>query len=171
MKKELKKIPLKNYLILLLIAVLTVLLTLYVKEWIETYKESEISISPLAGNVNEINTNELELILNESNQVILYVSYVNNLSVYNNEKNLLRKINSEELNDYIIYYNVTSLLEENEYLNVLKDKFSNIKDDIVKAPLFIYFKNGEGVEVINSKKELIGIKELVYLIEKYEIEK
>ncbi len=170
MKKELKKvIPAKNYLILLVIAILTVLLTLYVKEWIETYRENKISISPLSGNINEINTNELELTLNESNQIIIYVSYVNDLDVYNKERKLLKKIKSEQLSDYIIYYNVTELLDGNEYLNILKTKFNNLKNEIVKAPMFIYVKNGEAIEVINSDDEIVNDKELEHLIDKYEI--
>ncbi len=170
MKKELKKtIPLKNYLILLIVAVLTVILTLYIREWIETYRENKISISPLSGDINEINTNELELTLNESNQVIIYVSYVNDLDVYNKERKLLKRIKSEQLSDYVIYYNVTDLLKENEYLNILKSKFSNLKSEIIKAPMFIYVKNGEAVEVINSDDNIVNDSELKYLTEKYEI--
>lgn len=170
MKKELKKsIPFKNYLILFVIAILTVLLTLYIKEWIETYRENKISISPLSGNISEINTNELELTLNESNQIIIYVSYVNNLDVYNKERKLLKRIKSKQLSDYIIYYNVTNLLEGNEYLKILKSKFNSLKNEIIKAPMFIYVKNGEAIEVINSDDEVVNDKELEYLIKKYEI--
>ncbi len=169
MKKELRKVPLKNYIILFVVAVLTVVLCLYIREWILTYKETKISISPLSGEISEVNTNELDLILTESNQVVLYVSYVNNLEVYNKEIKLLKKIKSEELNEYIIYYNVTDLLENKEYLNVLKTQFKTLKNEIKKAPLFIYIKNGEGIEVINSNDEIVNDKELIYLIDKYEI--
>lgn len=164
-----KQIPIKNYIILLVIAVATVLLTLYIREWIEIYRQDKISVSPLSGNVNEINTNELELTLNESNQVIIYVSYVNDSNIYNKERKLLKKIKSKQLSDYIIYYNVTELLEGNEYLDILKSKFNNLKDKFKKAPMFIYVKNGEAVEVINSEDEIVNDKELDYLINKYEI--
>lgn len=164
-----KQIPIKNYIILLVIAVATVLLTLYIREWIETYRENKISVSPLSGNINEINTNELELTLNESNQIIIYVSYVNDSNIYNKERKLLKKIKSKQLSDYIIYYNVTDLLDGNEYLNILKSKFSNLKTEFIKAPMFIYVKNGEAVEVINSDDEIVNVKELEQLIKKYEI--
>lgn len=169
MKKELKKIPFKNYLILFIVAVLTIVLTLYIREWILTYKENKISVSPLSGEISEVNTNELGLTLIESNQVILYVSYVNNLDIYNKENKLIKKIKSEDLNDYIIYYNVTDLLDKKEYLSILKLQFKEISSQIKKAPLLIYIKNGEGIEVINSDDKIVNEKDLMYLIDKYEI--
>lgn len=168
MIKELRAVPLKNYIILFAIAFLTVLLTFYIRKMVNTYNSEELSISPLHSNVSEVNTNELDLTLNESNQVILYVSYVNDASVYKMEKNLLSKIKSKNLSDYIIYYNITN---ENDYLDILKNKFKSIKNNIKKAPLLIYIKNGEGLEVINSTDQLIDVNDLSYLTSKYEIGK
>ncbi len=168
MKKELRAVPLKNYIILFAIIFVAVFLSFYVRKMIVAYNEQELSVSPLHGNINEVNTNELDLTLKESNQIILYVSYVNDISVYKMEKKLHNKIKSKNLSDYIIYYNIT---DEDDYLNILKNKFSDVKDEIKKAPLFIYIKNGKGIEVMNSNNNLIDSNALSYLANKYEIGK
>ena len=46
---EKRKVPLKNYIILFFISVLTILLTIYINEWIKTYNENKLSTSPLFG--------------------------------------------------------------------------------------------------------------------------
>jgi hypothetical protein len=171
MKKELRTVPVRNYVILFVVVIFTIFLALYIKKMVESYNENELSISPLHNNVNEINTNELDLTLKESNQVILYVSYVNDISVYKMEKKLLNKIKSKNLSDYIIYYNVTDMKDDDEYIKILKDKFVDVKDEIKKSPLFIYIKSGKGVEVVNSNSKLIDSNDLLYLIDKYEIGK
>lgn len=167
MKKELKKIPLKNYIILFTLVIMTILLVLYVKSWVDAYKENKISISPLENNINKVNANELNLTLKETNQIILYVSYTNDKDIYDMEKQLLKKIKSRELSDYMIYYNVTDT--KTSYVEYLKEELNT--NDIKKAPMFIYLKNAEVKEVINSDKKLIDSDDMIYLINKYEIGK
>jgi hypothetical protein len=171
MSKELRSIPLRNYIILFIVIIFTIFLTFYIKNMIKSYNNAELSISPLHGNISEINTNEMDLTLSESNQVILYVSYINDVSVYKMEKKLLSKIKSKNLSDYIIYYNITDMLSNEKYIDILKSKLPDIKENIKKAPLLIYIKNGKGIEVINSTNNIIDSNDLMNLVNKYEIGK
>lgn len=166
-----RKIPKKNYLILLVIAVLTVLLVFYINAWIKTYKQNQLNISPLTNNVNEVYKNELHLSLSESNQMILYVGYNDSDDVKELEKQLLSTIRSKNLHEYFIYYDVTKELKNDEYLKILKNEFSEIKDSIDTAPMLIYVKSGEGVEVVDSKSNLITIEDFKELISKYKLGK
>ena len=166
-----RKIPKKNYLILGVMTVVTVLLVFYINAWIKTYKQNELNTSPLTNNVNEVYKNELHLSLSESNQMILYVGYNNSDDVKELERQILKTIKSKNLHDYFIYYDVTKELENNEYLETLKNEFSEVKVSINKAPMLIYVKSGEGVEVVDSNSGLITIEDLKNLVSKYKLGK
>lgn len=161
-KEEKRKIPLKNYFILGVICIVTVLLTIYVNAWIKTYKESAYSVSPLSGEINEININELKEPFMEINQVILYVGYTNDQKLFNEEKELLDEIRKEELTPYVMYLNVDG--NEN-YLSVLRDKFDIDAEDIKEAPLFIYVKDGVAEDVINVENKNDLTKDFMELVE------
>lgn len=169
-KVEKREVPLRNYFILAIIGIMTVVLTLYVDKWITSYNEHKISTSPLSGKVSEININELEMSLNETPEVILYVSYTNNIDVYNKEVKLLSKLKKENKLDYLIYLDVTQNMENDKYLDILRKKFKNVSNEIKKAPLFIYIKNGEAMNVINSDGRVIDYSDFLQIIEMYEIE-
>lgn len=161
-KEEKRKIPLKNHFILGVICIVTVLLTIYVNAWIKTYKESAYSVSPLSGEINEININELKEPFMEINQVILYVGYTNDQKLFNEEKELLDEIRKEELTPYVMYLNVDG--NEN-YLSVLRDKFDIDAEDIKEAPLFIYVKDGVAADVINVENKNDLTKDFMELVE------
>lgn len=145
-KEEKRKIPIKNYFILGIICIATILLTIYVNAWIKTYKESAYSVSPLSGVISEININELKEPFMEINKVILYVGYTNDQKLFNEEKELLNKIQKEELTPHVMYLNVD---KEDDYISILQDKFDIDSDELQEAPLFIYIKDGKAEDVIN----------------------
>ncbi len=163
------KIPKKNYILLGVITVLTVLLVLYVNSWIRTYKENHLELSPLVDNINQVNKNELHMSLAESNQIILYVGFNHSENIMKFEKALLKNIKNKNLVEYILYYNVTDELEDEEYLGTLKEEFPEIKGEINKAPMLIYVKNGTAEKAIDSKTNLITINDFTKLINDYKI--
>lgn len=164
-----KKIPKKNYIILGVLAVLVVLLVWYIGQWIEAYKFNKLGISIISESINTVNKNELEVSLAETNQIILYVGYTHNNEIRNFEKELLKRIKSKNLNEFMIYYNITDELEDDEYLESLRKQFKNLSPLINKAPMFIYVKNSEGIEVKDSNETMITVKDYDELILKYEI--
>lgn len=166
-----RKIPTKNYLLLAALTLFTILFVICINGFIKTYKFNKMNISPLTNNVSEVNKNELHLSLAESNQIILYVGYKNNNEIKKLEKEILKKIKSKNLNEYVIYYDVTEELKNDRYLDTLKSEFPNMKDLISKSPIFIYIKNGEAIEAIDSKEKLISIDDFNYLVDKYEVGK
>ncbi len=161
------KIPKKNYLMLAVISVLTIMLVLYINGWIKTYKINKLEIGPLENNVNQVNKNELYMSLSESNQIILYIGYNHVEEIKKFEKSLLKIIKNKNLVEYIWYYNVTDEMDNDDYLKTLRNEFPELKNDINKAPMLIYVKNGVGIEVIDSNNNLITTDDVNTLINKY----
>lgn len=160
----------KNYLILVLITLIVVILTLYINAWIKTYKDNKISISPFSGVTEEVNINEIGLTLSEMNEVILYVGYTNDKVIYEMEEKLLKYIKKRGLIDRFIYVNASNYLDNDEYLNILKNTFEDKKEEIKGIPILIYVKSGKADMIINSNNKVITTYELATLSEKYGLE-
>jgi hypothetical protein len=86
------------------------------------------------------------------------------------ERRLYREIEKKNLNDRILYLDVTNSLNNDEYIKVLRSKFPNVEIDINKAPMFIYIKDGNAIEAMDSEYELVDYKVLNTLLSKYGIE-
>lgn len=165
-KEEKRVVPIKNYIMLGVICIVTILLVIYVNAWIKTYKENAYSTSPLNGMINEVNINELNEPFMEISEVILYVGYTDDQKLFNEEKKLLKVIQKNTLSPYVMYLNVSN---ENDYIKILQKKFGD-EDNIVKnAPLFIYIKEGKTKKIINVSKENDLIRKFENLIETYDV--
>lgn len=147
-----KKVPKKNYIILILMFIVVLLLTLYVKKWSEVYKENKLSNSPLSGKVEEVKLDELSTVVGEMNEVIVYIGHTNDKNVYSVEKRLLKYIEDKDILDKFIYVDVT---DDKDYIEVLKEVFPKIKDEIKTSPMLIYNKNDSITEIINNDNGLI----------------
>lgn len=165
-KKDNKKIPTKNYIILAVIVVITILLTFYINAWIKTYKENMYSESVLSGNVKEVNINELKEPFYEINEVILYVGYNNDKELYAQEKKLLREIKKKDLVDEVMYLNVT---DNNDYVDILNKRFGNDSVKLGNAPLIIYIRGGETQKVVKITSYDMLPKEFNKIVKQYKI--
>ena len=92
MKEELRKVPVKNYIILGIVITVTMLVLYYFYMWVDVYKESKINIPIMDKYMTVINYNELDNYLVENPNTILYVSVLDNEEIRTFEK----------LNPYII---------------------------------------------------------------------
>lgn len=169
MEKD-KKIPIKNYLMLFIITLIVIVLTFYINAWIKTYKENKISVSPFSELIKEVNINEINVTFSEMNEVILYVGYTNDKDLYVMEEKLLKYIKKHDLIDDFIYVNINDYKENKEYLNILKETFKEVSDDIKDVPILIYVKNGKAEEVINSSNKLLSTYDIAKLNDKYQLE-
>ena len=168
MKK--KKIPTKNYVIFSVVVIVTIILTFYVGIWIKTYKENKLSVSPLSGVVEEVNINELKETFTEMNDIVLYVGYTNNKKVYDMEESILKYIKDKDIVNKFVYVNVTDYMKDDEYIDILKSTFTEIKDEIESAPLLIYMQNGKAIKVVNSKEGRLYTSDVENLNIVYELD-
>lgn len=167
-----KKIPTKNYMIIIVSSILIVLSCILFRTAYLNYREKAISKSVFQDKtIKQVNIDDLDFAINELNSSILYVSYTGNSDIYNNEKRMLKLINKMDLIDKIVYFDITELLKNNNYLNILKEKFPSVKNEITVAPLIIYIKDGEAVEAMSSELKYIDNSVLENLINKYNIGK
>ena len=157
-KQELREIPKKNYIIVGIICVVTILLTFYINAWIKTIKTNKENEGYLDNLVQQINLNELDLIFTETNDAVLYVGNKKNTEL---EKKLFKVVKKYDYNDNFYYLPVD---ESIDYIKELNKSFKELDGDIRKEPLLIKIDNGKASKVIDSRKKVIKASDLEKLI-------
>lgn len=169
MEKNRKNIPSRNYFIVIVVSVLVMVVVLYTRSFYLNYKASKVNESVFSNHkINQINDDDFNYALREtSSEMILYVSYTGSSEINSIENKLFREIEKKGLTDKIIYWNVT---DNKNYLETLRSRFPEIKDQINNAPLFIYIKDGKGIEAMSSELKNVDYKVFNNLVSKYNIE-
>lgn len=170
LQKNDKKITSRNYFIVLMVAVLTITIVLYARKFINDYNENINNISILEDNTQSINISDLNYIIPETKEAIIYVSYKGNKEINSMEKKLYNKIKNTEIKEKIMYLDVSNYIEDSRYISVLRDKFKNIENEINTAPIFIYIKDGKAIEAASSELKIVDYNVLKELEQKYKEE-
>lgn len=161
----------RNYLLLIILFIATVILVLFINNFIKNYNYLKKGTSILEPYISKVNINELDMALIESNDIILYIGYNYDKNVRRLERDILKKIEIYNLENYVYYCDVTDRLDNNKYIGDFISILPNINGKLKSAPAFIYLKNGEVIEVVDSNNRLITSEDLVYLVNKYQINK
>lgn len=166
-----KKIPAKNYIIVLVVSLLVIVVSLYARTFYLNYRENARNTTVFHDKtIKQVNTEDIGFALSEMSEAILYVSYTGDSDIHDIEKKLLKEIKKQNLIEKIVYWDVTNLLDNNEYLKILKEKYPSIEEQITAAPLFLYVKGGEPIEAMSSELKNIDVNVFNKLIETYDIE-
>ena len=156
-KKEEKeeKNLLKNYIILVIILLLVVGITIYLCECYKVYNEEQKTIPVIRGTlVSEITEVDLEPFLIENPTTTMYLCTASNEKCRSFEKDFKKLINKYNLQESIIYLNLSNV----EDLEGFVDEF-NSKHEYKKAklttnyPAIIYFEDGKVKNILQGKKQ------------------
>jgi len=175
-KKSTRYIPIKNYVIALLIAAIAIFLVFYLFEWykvkqIEKYGTSYLTESNTIS-MEIKNYEEIPVIFSEApTDYFVFINYLNEKETYKLEKKMKKIIDDYNLKDVFYYMNVTELKEKDDnYIEKLNNAF-DIDNKIKDVPTILYYKNNELVEVISSNdNEIMSASELKRILDVYEIE-
>ena len=118
------------------------------------------------------NLEEVKQILKEApNDYFVLISYTNNKDTYNLEKWLKSIIDKYSLSDRFYYLDVTSIMNDENYLARINNAFDT--DLITMVPTILYYRNGElatdGV-VLRVDKNPINAGDFQKLLDIYEYE-
>ena len=167
MKKE---IPLKNYFILILVILLTILAVFYMRDWYNTSKEFYAQNSVMTKVVREIKNDEISNYILENQKFILYVSSGRNTNIKSFEdefKNLIQKM---DLGENVLYMNLDEV-DVSDFYNSLNSYASStkVKNQIVSSDASMYvFTDGKLTMLLNNVNNY-SIKRLETIINRWEI--
>lgn len=132
-----REIPKKNYFILFIVIVFSLLIAFYFRNWYKAYEDSYLSKSIVGNYLFEINYKELDNYLVENQSAIIYVSKVGNEKIRNFEKKFINAINQNDLKNKILY------LDLSNYKGDTNNKYTINDKDITSVPNISVFKNGK----------------------------
>ena len=165
MKKE-KEIPLKNYILLSIVLILTIVVVIYFFLWKNTYEKSKLQTPILDDYLLVINYNVLNNNLVENKDAIIYVSKLNDESIRLFENKFKNIINKNNLNNKILYLDLTEELKENNIVKEINKKYGK---EMTEVPTIVIIKDGKISSSYNIKENKYNIKLLEKYLEKEDV--
>ena len=141
--EEKRKIPLRNYIILSVIIIATVLLLHYFYRWFEVYNDTKLNRPILDKYMEVINYNELDNYLIENPNTIIYVSVLEDVEIRNFEKKFKEGFKNGEIENNILYLDITNDIKDKKVKEKMKKKYSINSVSILDVPLIMVIDNGE----------------------------
>ena len=144
-----EKKGLKNYIILVVIFILCCGLTLYLCEWYKVYNDYEKQTPVIRGTLSEITYEDLDHYVVDVPSVIVYICTSYDDNCRNFEKNFKKYVNKNDLNDSIVYLNITNI-DKQQFINDFNNKY-NYKGKLTgNYPAFVSFKDGKINSVLQA---------------------
>lgn len=167
-----KRIPVKNYVVLGVIIILTLLITLYLCSWYRQYSENKITEPIITDTLREVEYNNLNTVLKERDVLIMYMCTTDEDICRNFEKQFASYVKDNNLTEEIIYLNLGYSMDEDELLSKVYNNYKS--DSLVKKvytyPTLMIFNQGKIVDVLSSSsKDKITIKQVEEFLEGYEL--
>lgn len=159
-KKNERYIPIKNYVLAVVVVAVIILLTWYGFAWYNVLKENKVATSYLVKDKvisNEIKSlEEVSDVFSEApDTYYIYVSYTGSEEIYDMEKDLKKIINEYSLNDMMYYLNVTEIKEEKDYIENINKALKLENKKINDVPTIIYYADGEVVDIVERSDDNI----------------
>ena len=168
-KEEERIIPLKNYIIVIVILAVTVGLTFFIRNWYQSYENYQKTIPILKNVVSELRSHEIDSYISDNPSTIVYIGVADDVKCRILESDLKKLIIKNHLKDKIVYFNITDVTDREKLLTDFNSKYlSNGK--IANYPAMVIFDEGE-VIAFRSKttKQDLLISDIEQLFEEYEV--
>jgi hypothetical protein len=111
-----------------------------------------------------INYNELDNYLVENPDTILYVSILDNEEIRAFEKKFKTQFKEKNVNNKLLYLNITSLLSDNNIMNEMKNKYYVNNLSIVDVPSILVFSSGKLNSIYSVRDNKYDIDDVVEFI-------
>lgn len=166
-----KLIPSRNYLILIGVVVLVITACFAFYNLFDIYHDNKSSISPLAK--KEVLYEDLKETTKEMDaDTFLVISFTQDEQVHNNENEIKKYLNKNNLIDNVMYLNVSEYMAD---ANFIKDLNSTLNLEgnleIRRFPALVYYKEGVPTYKVDSKDHILNKDDFIQLVDMYELNK
>ena len=134
MKKE-REIAFKNYIILALVLIITIIGVIYIFMWYSSKEKSKLELPILDDYIMPINYNELNDYIVENKDAVIYTSVLNDVNIRLFENKFKNVIVKNNLNSSILYLDLTDEIKDNNVLLKMEKKYGT-KVDIPSVMVF-----------------------------------
>ena len=151
-KKELKKIPIKNYIILGIIFIIGIAIIGYSCNWYKIYDEYQRETPVIRGTLSEITSEEIDHYILDNPTTIFYMCTSQDFDCSNYEKDLKKLIESKELQNNIIYVNLSNV-DINSFVENFNNTYKYKKKLTTNYPALVIFEDGEVSSILQGSND------------------
>ena len=151
-QEETKNRGIKNYFILGIIFLVTIFVTLYFCNWYNVYNEYAMETPVIRGTLFELIPDEIDHYIQENPTAILYFCTSKSLDCRNYEADLKKIVEKKELQDAIVYVNLTdvSLSSFTKTFNHSYPYKISLKNNY---PAIVMFEDGKIRAILQGEKK------------------
>ena len=164
MKNQEKKITIKNYLILMLIFLVTVAVTLYFCKCYSVYSDGMKEIPIIRGTISEITSEELEHYVQENSNCTVYMCTASNSKCRNFEEDFVKLIKKKNLQDAIVYLNLSNADQE-AFIKAFNEKYKYKVKLTSNYPAIVMFEEAAVSSILQETEEDLTITRAKQFIE------
>jgi len=165
MKKNIPQTEiLKKYILLGTIYLVTILLTIYLCRCYYIYNQSKQEIPVIRGTLSEITYQELDHYLLENPTAVIYMCTSDSLPCRTFEKDFKKLIARKNLQDEIIYLNLTNVNLE-EFIKEFNQKYIYRIKLENNCPILVNFDAGKVTNILQESEGELSISKVKQFIE------
>lgn len=166
-----KEVKTKNYVVLLLIIISTIIISLYLFSWYKQYDNNKLNNPVITDTLMEVKYDNLSNILQERDFLVVYMCTTSEKTCRSFESKFKKYITSNNLNDDIVYLNLGFKSDENDYSTKIYNKYksSDLVKKVNKYPTLLVFKSGKIIDILSSDDKVLTINEIEQFLKGYEI--
>ncbi len=146
-----REIPLKNYIILGLVILLTLCLVYYFYLWYITYEESKLNETIMDRYLEVINYNELNDYIVENRNAMIYTSVLEDNNIRKFEIKFKNIVVKNALKDKILYMDMTDIFKDKIKYTELRNSYQVNNYNITNVPCILVFKDAKLVDIYSIK--------------------
>lgn len=146
-----REIPLKNYIILGLVVLLTLGLVYYFYLWYITYEESKLNETIMDRYLEVINYNELNDYIIENRNAMIYTSVLEDNNIRKFEIKFKNIVVKNALKDKILYMDMTDIFKDKIKYTELRNSYQVNNYNITNVPCILVFKDAKLVDIYSIK--------------------
>lgn len=157
-----RKIPAKNYLLLILLFAVTIFIVAYLANAYKAREEYKLKNSTMGEIVEEIKTDEVSNYIIDNPNIMIYFSSTIDKKVKKFEKEFRKYIVNEELSTKIIYVD-TNEIKTDEFYNDFSNRYfdkelTNKSISLKYIPNMVVLKDGKVTDVLITYNENINLE-------------
>lgn len=158
MKVSQKKVAFKNYIILVVLFLITIALTLYFSKCYYVYHDSIKEIPVIRGTLSEISSEELDHYILENPNCNIYMCTASDPKCRTFEESFIKLIKKKNLQDDIVYLNLSDVNQE-EFIKKINEKYPYKIELTTNYPAIIMFEDNRVSNLLQeNNKELTIVK-------------
>ena len=149
-----RKVPFKNYLILLFLCIITICIFAGGSVMYRKIEKRKLEVSVLKGFVPEISVNDLDSYVVENDSFFLYIGSTGDYQCRLLEEDILKYVKDKKFKNDVVMLNAKNISSYSDFVTDFNDKFSQYDYARLKNyPAFILFKDGKVLNWVQKTNE------------------